>query len=66
VDEINQMHTQVDSVMMINENSRQIQMGILECQHKFEILVDDFLHAQEGVIQHYLNTLTNVKDMMKI
>ena len=51
VDEINQMHTQVDSVMMINENIQQIQRGISECQHTFEILVDAFLHAQEGVIQ---------------
>jgi hypothetical protein len=39
--------------------------GILECQHTFEILVDAFLHAQEGVIQPQLITLTKVKDMMK-
>ena len=32
VDEINQMHTQVDSVMMVNENIQQIQRGIEECQ----------------------------------
>jgi len=51
VDEINQMHTHIDSVMMINENIQQIQRGIEECQHTFEILVDAFLHAQEGVIQ---------------
>ena len=65
VDEINQMHTQVDSVMMINENIQQIQRGISECQHTFEILVDAFLHAQEGVIQPQLITLTKVKDVMK-
>ena len=47
VDEINQMHTKVDSVMMINENIQQIQRGLSECQHTFEILVDAFLHAQE-------------------
>ena len=35
VDEINQMHTQIDSVMMINENIQQIQRGIEECQHTF-------------------------------
>jgi len=45
VDEINQMHMQIDSVIMINENIQQIQTGIEECQHTFEILVDAFLHA---------------------
>jgi hypothetical protein len=65
VEEINQIHTHVDSVMMINENIRQIQRGLLECQHTFEILVDAFLHAQEGVIQPQLMTLTKVKDMVK-
>ena len=44
VDEINRMHTQVDSVMMINENIQQIRRGITECQHTYEILVDAFLH----------------------
>jgi len=65
VEENNQIHTQIDSVMQINENIRQIQRGLLECQHTFEILVDAFLHAQEGVIQPQLMTLTKVKDMMK-
>jgi len=65
VEEINQIHTQIDSVIMINENIRQIQRGLLECQHTFEILVDAFLQAQEGVIQPQLMTLTKVKDMMK-
>jgi len=31
IDEINQMHTQIDSVMMINENIHQIQRGTTEC-----------------------------------
>ena len=65
VDEINQMHTQIDSVMMINENIQQIERGISECQHTFEILVDAFLHAQEGVIQPQLITVTKVKGIMK-
>ena len=64
VEEISQMHNQVDSVMMINEYIQQIQRGIIECQHTFEILVDAFLHAQDGVIQPQLITITKVKDMM--
>ena len=59
------MHTQIDSVMMINENIQQIQRGIEECQHTFEILVDAFLHAQEGVIQPQLITIAKIKDMMR-
>jgi len=65
VDEINQMHTQINSVMMINENIQQIQRGIQECQHTLEILVDAFLHAQEGVIQPQLITIAKIKDKMR-
>ena len=65
VDEINQMHTQVDSVIRVNENIQQIQRGIEECQHTFEILVDAFLHAQDGVIQPQLMTIAKIKDTMK-
>ena len=65
VDENNQIHTQVDSVMMINENIQQIQRGITEWQHTYEILVDAFLHAQEGVIQPQLITIAKIKDMMR-
>jgi len=64
-DEINQVHTQIDSVMMIDENIQQIQRGTEECQHTFEILVDAFLHAQEGAIQPQLITVAKIKDMMK-
>jgi hypothetical protein len=37
---------------MLNKNIQQIQRGISECERTFEILVDAFLHAQEGVINH--------------
>jgi hypothetical protein len=42
VDELNKMQYQLDSVMIINENIRQVQRGITECQHTFEILVNAF------------------------
>jgi hypothetical protein len=63
VDEINQMQNQLDSVLVLNEDIQQVQRGLDECQHTFEILVDAFLHAQDGVIQPQL--ITKVKDMMK-
>jgi hypothetical protein len=50
--------------MIVNENILQIQRGIAECQHTFEILVDAFLHAQDGVIQPLLITIAKIKDMM--
>jgi hypothetical protein len=46
VDEINQMQIRLNSVLMLNKNIQQIQRGLDECQHTFEILVDAFLHAQ--------------------
>ena len=65
VDEVHRMHTQIDSVMMVNENIQQIQSGIEECQHTFEILVGAFLHAKDAVIQPQLITITKIKDMMR-
>jgi hypothetical protein len=65
VDEINKIQFELDSVLIINENIRQIQRGMSECQHTFEILVDAFLHAQDGIIQPQLMTIAKVKDMMK-
>jgi hypothetical protein len=35
VDKINKMQSQLDSAVIINENIRQIQRGINECQHTF-------------------------------
>jgi hypothetical protein len=64
VDEINRMQTQLDSVFMLNENIQQIQRGLNECQHTFEILFNAFLHAQDGVIQPQLITIAKIKDMM--
>jgi len=42
VDEINKMQSQLDSVLIINENIRHTQRGMNEYQHTFEILVDAF------------------------
>jgi hypothetical protein len=65
VDELNKMQIQLDSVLIIIENIRQVQRGITECQHTFEVLVDSFLHAQDGIIQPQLITLAKVRDMMR-
>jgi hypothetical protein len=65
VEEINRMQNQLDSVLVINENIQQIQRGLDERQHTFEILVDAFIHAQDGVIQPQLITIAKVQDIMR-
>jgi hypothetical protein len=47
--------------MMVNEKIRQIQRGMTECQHTFGILVDSFVHAQDGVIQPQLITIAKIR-----
>jgi hypothetical protein len=65
VDEINRMQDQLDSALVINDNIQQVQRGLDEFQHTFEILVDAFIHAQDGVIQPQLITIAKVKDMTR-
>jgi chromosome segregation ATPase len=65
VEEMNNIQTQIDSVMMLNENIQQVQRGLEECQHTLGILVDAFLHAQDGVIQPQLITIAKLRDMMR-
>ena len=65
MDEINHMQTKLDSVLMLNQDIHQSQIGTNECQHTFEILVDAFLHAQDRVIQPQLITIDKVKDMIR-
>src|SRR5215469_3338428 len=59
------MQDELDTVIVLNENIQQVQRGLDECQHTFEILIDAFLHAQDGVIQPKLISMSKVKDMMR-
>jgi hypothetical protein len=54
------MQNHLDSVLVINENIQQVQMGLDECKHTFETLVDAFIYAQNGVIQPQLITIAKV------
>jgi hypothetical protein len=51
VSELNKVQYQVDSVITLNENMCKVQRGLTECQHTFEILVEAFLHVQDGINQ---------------
>ena len=59
------MQYQVNSVIVLNGNIRKVQRGLAECQHTFEILVDAFLHAQDGITQPQLITTVKIKEMMR-
>jgi hypothetical protein len=50
---------------MLNENIRKVQRSLLECQHTFEILVEAFLHAQDGIIQPQLIKMVKIKNLMR-
>jgi hypothetical protein len=65
VSELNKVQYQVDSVILLNENICKVQRGLTECQHTFEVLVEAFLHAQDGIIQPQLITMVKIRDMMR-
>jgi hypothetical protein len=65
VNELNKVQYQVDSVIILNENIRKVQRGLAEYQHTFEILVEAFLHTQDGIIQPQLITMVKIRNMMR-
>ncbi|KAK7871643.1 hypothetical protein R5R35_001828 [Gryllus longicercus] len=52
------------TVEILNEHIRQVQRGIEESQYSFDILVDAFIHAQDGVLQPHLVTPMKIKSYM--
>lgn len=65
INELNKVQYQLDSVIILNENIRKVQRGLTECQHTFEILVEAFLHAQNGIIQPQLITMVKIREMVR-
>jgi len=64
VKELSQVQYLITVIIILNENIRKVQRGLAECQHTFEILAEDFLHAQDGIIQPQLITMLKLRDMM--
>ena len=62
---LNKVQYEVHSALILNENIRKVQRGLTECQNTFKILVEAFLHAQDGVIQPQLITMVKIRNMMK-
>jgi hypothetical protein len=57
----NDIEEEIRNVNLINEQFRMIQRGIDESQHSFEILIDAFVHAEQGTLQPQLITAKKKK-----
>jgi hypothetical protein len=42
---------EIDTSFVLNELIKQIERGIEECQHTFDLLIDVYVHAQDGILQ---------------
>jgi hypothetical protein len=62
---LNELKVEAENVNLLNEQFRFIQRGIDESQHSFEILVDAFIHAEQGVIQPQLITIEKIKNLLR-
>lgn len=60
----NELSKEVRMVNYINENVRYILRGLEECQHGYEILLEAFVHAAQGVMQPQLITTDRIKEVM--
>ena len=56
---------EVDSVLGINEQIGLIERGIEESQHSFELLLDAFIHAEQGTPQPQLITTERIRNIFR-
>jgi hypothetical protein len=59
-----ELEEETRNVNLINEQFRLIQRGIDESQHSFEILIDAFIHAEQGTLQPQLITAEKIKSLL--
>jgi hypothetical protein len=55
---------EIDSSLVLNELIKQIERGIEECQHTFDLLIDVYLHAQNGVLQPQIVTIQKIREVL--
>jgi hypothetical protein len=60
----NELEEEIRNVNLINEQFRLIQRVVDESQHAFEILVDAFVHAEQGSLQPQLITAERIKSLL--
>jgi hypothetical protein len=61
----NELEEEVKNVGLINEQFRLVQRGVDESQHSFEILIDAFVHAEQGTLQPQLITAEKNKNFLR-
>jgi methyl-accepting chemotaxis protein len=57
--EFRELEEEIGNVDLLNEQLRLVQRSIDECQHSFEIIIDAFIHAEQGTLQPQLRVITN-------
>jgi hypothetical protein len=62
--EFSELEEEVGSINLSNEQIRSVQRGIDESQHSFEILLEAFVHAEQGILQPQLMTAEKMKDLL--
>ncbi|PNF43411.1 hypothetical protein B7P43_G13447 [Cryptotermes secundus] len=55
---------EIDTSLVLNELIKQIERGIEECQRTFDLLIDVYLHAQNGVLQPQIITIQKIKEVL--
>jgi hypothetical protein len=55
---------EIDSSFVLNELIKEIERGIEECQHTFDLLIDVYLHAQNGVLQPQIITIQKIREVL--
>jgi hypothetical protein len=57
---------EIRNVNLINEQFCLIQRGVDESQYSFEILIDAFVHAEQGTLQSQLITAEEIKQFYEV
>jgi hypothetical protein len=55
---------EIDTSFVLNELIKQIERGIEECQHTFDLLIDVYLHAQDGILQPQIITIQKIREVL--
>ena len=65
INRVNALEEEIERVNIINEQIRTVYRGLDESQHSFEILIDAFVHAEQGTLQPQLVTVEKIKSIME-
>ena len=55
---------ELEMSMTVNELISQIQRGVEETQRTFDLLIDVYLHSQDGILQPQIITMQRIKTLM--